>query len=138
MRDLLPEGTSVAVAARSAERQSAEERIEGILRLWDGESSSSLPCPKCLTGDVRSVGLGLDSEARSWIGEHCDRVIHSAAVLKLHTFASDGEPRIINVEGTRNILDLCEAAGIGELHYVSTAYVSGCRAGARRGAGIPE
>ena len=129
LRNLLAQGTPVAVVVRPSEKRPAVDRIEDILHLWESQSGASLPSPACLVGDVQSKDLGLDSESRSWIREHCDRVMHSAAALNLHGSVRDGEPRTTNVEGTRNVLHLCREADIGELHYVSTVYVSGCRQG---------
>ncbi len=55
-------------------------------------------------------------------------VVHSAASLKFHDDGC-GEPWLSNIEGTRNVLSLCEVAGVRKLHYVSTAYVCGLREG---------
>jgi len=55
-------------------------------------------------------------------------MMHNAASLKFHEDGS-GEPWISNLDGTRHALSLCKAAGLRELHYVSTAYVCGLRAG---------
>ena len=54
-------------------------------------------------------------------------VVHAAASTR---FATDGagEPAATNVLGTRRLLEWCEAAGVNDVHLVSSAYACGRRA----------
>ncbi|MCA9203818.1 MAG: SDR family oxidoreductase, partial [Planctomycetales bacterium] len=128
MRDLLQRGVRLAVLARPSKRESARQRIEGILQMWESQLGCDLPRPVCLEGDICSERLGLDEAAVRWVRNHCPSMLHSAASLSFHA-EPNGEPWRSNVGGTRNMLDLCQAAGIRQLHYVSTAYVCGLRRG---------
>ncbi|MEZ6114390.1 MAG: SDR family oxidoreductase [Pirellulaceae bacterium] len=128
MRDLLQRGVRLAVLARPSKRESARQRIEGILQMWESQLGCDLPRPVCLEGDICSERLGLDEQAVRWVRNHCPSMLHSAASLSFHA-EPNGEPWRSNVGGTRNMLDLCQAAGIRQLHYVSTAYVCGLRRG---------
>lgn len=78
-------------------------------------------------GDITASGLGLQDVAR--IKNHASEIFHLAAVYDLSV--SRDLAVQVNVEGTRNVLDLAEeCAGLRRLHYVSTCYVSGRYAGA--------
>ena len=75
-------------------------------------------------GDIAGPGLGLKAEHLEGVVE----VWHLAAVYDLSVDAALAHR--VNVEGTRNVLELCAALpGLERLHYVSTCYVSGRHAG---------
>ena len=82
-----------------------------------------------VAGDITTPGLGLDDPAR--LAARTRQVWHLAAVYDLSV--SEPVGRLINVEGTRHVLDFTEQAATGDgfdrLHYVSTCYVSGRYAG---------
>jgi thioester reductase-like protein len=129
VRDLLVAGHRVAVLVRSTPQQSAPERVEAIVQLWERALGRLFPRPVCLEGDVTTPGLGLSDRQQRWVGTHCRSVIHNGAVLTFHGPDREGEPWRTNLRGTRNVLDLCRALSIVDLHHVSTAYVCGDRAG---------
>ena len=96
---------------------------------WETELGRALVRPVVLEGDISESGLGLSSSDVDWLRAHCRSAIHSAASLTFHADEPTGEPYRSNVQGTRNVLDLCRAAGIRQYHHVSTAYVCGLRRG---------
>ncbi len=126
LRDLLLAGKRLAVIVRPSRQLSIHQRIETILQFWEQDLSIQLSRPVILAGNITEEFLGLDEKSRQWIAEYCDSTIHSAASL---TFLEepDGEPWRTNVDGTRNVLQLCQDTNIRKLHYVSTAYVCGMR-----------
>jgi thioester reductase-like protein len=79
-------------------------------------------------GDITQPRLGLDaSEARD-LQKQLSGCYHLAAVYDLAVSREVGQR--INVVGTRNVLELLAGAKrLEELHYVSTAYVSGTAVG---------
>jgi thioester reductase-like protein len=81
-----------------------------------------------LEGDIEQMHLGLSgAEWKALAGEVTD-VWHLAARTWLG--ASRDEMWRVNVEGTRNVLELAQAArGLNRLNHFSTAYVSGDRVG---------
>jgi len=129
LRDLLLEGVSLAVVIRSRKEESAAERLEQVVSYWESELCRSLPRPICLEGDISVAGLGLSASDRSWAGRNCSSVLHNAASLAFVGSDRAREPWLSNLTGSANVLDLCEAVGIGEMHYISTAYVCGMRTG---------
>ena len=128
LRDLLASGQRVAVLVRDARSMPAEERVRELLSSWTGPPHDRPANPVVLAGDLCAPHLGLSLAERAWVARCCKRVVHAAADVSLRcSFASD--PWTTNVEGTQQLLDLCAATGIEELHHVSTAFVCGQRAG---------
>jgi len=78
-------------------------------------------------GDVEQMHLGLSGGEFKAIARDVTDIWHLAA----RTFGAErADLRRVNVEGTRNVLDLAEAArGLRRLNHFSTAYVSGDRIG---------
>ncbi len=127
MRDLLLKGCHLAVVVRPSKRMDVHQRIEAILQYWERELGMRLPRPIVFEGDVRQPNLGLRADEILWIRKHCDRMIHSAALLQFERTAANDEPWCTNFGGTRNAVNLARLANIAEFHYLSTAYVCGKR-----------
>lgn len=128
LRNLLVAEEHVAVVVRPGKLASARERIELIMQRWEAIEGRALPRPIVLVGDLREPGLGLSEADERWIAENCGAVLHNAASM-IFRAQDDGEPHRTNVEGTRNVVELCRRAGIAEFHHVSTAYLCGMRQG---------
>lgn len=128
LRDLLLANKKLAVVVRATTKQTVQQRIETILQQWEQELGMMLSRPIYLVGDVTEPLLGLDPAAVTWLTEHCTAIVHSAASLTFFA-EGNGEPWSTNLNGTRQVLELCHATDIRELHYVSTAYVCGMREG---------
>jgi len=129
VREYLREGRRLAVVVRAAARESARQRVENIVVRWEKELGYLLPRPVVLEGDICRPGLGLEPGVAEWIARHCRSVIHNAASLTFQPDDRRGEPHRTNVEGTRNVLELCRSAGIRQFHHVSTAFICGLRQG---------
>jgi thioester reductase-like protein len=81
-----------------------------------------------MEGDVQQMHLGLSGVEWKELAAEVTEVWHLAARSRLRT--PRPELRAINVEGTRNVLELCQAAPrLRRLSHFSTAYVSGDRLG---------
>jgi len=121
----------VAVLVRSNRRQTAVERIEALMLRLEERFGRLLVRPVVLDGDICQAELGLSEFDRRWITAHCGSVIHSAASLLFRPASEhpDNEPYRTNLDGTANLLNVMNAAGITEWHYVSTAYIAGLRDG---------
>lgn len=121
----------VAVLVRGNRRQSAQERVEALIRKLEERFQRLFVRPVVLDGELCAAGLGLSAADRSWLNANCGSVIHSAANLLFKPASEhpDNEPYRTNVEGTRNLLEVTTSAGIDEWHYVSTAYIAGLRTG---------
>ena len=79
-------------------------------------------------GDVAKMHLGLSGEEYRRLAGEVTSVWHLAA---LYDLGADGDTlRAVNLEGTRHVLELAQAAErLTRLHHFSTAYVSGDRQG---------
>ena len=81
-----------------------------------------------LEGDVEQMHLGLSGVEFKALAREVTDVWHLAARARLD--APRSELRRVNLEGTRNVLELAAAArGLRRLNHFSTAYVSGDRVG---------
>ena len=84
------------------------------------DPAAALSRCRVVTGDVTLNGCGID-------GENLGRVTHvwhCAASLRYEDRYAD-EIRAINVEGTRQVLQLAESLGAETFNHISTAYVAG-------------
>jgi thioester reductase-like protein len=129
MRDLTLAEVPLAVIVRPTKWESAAQRVETALARSEMELGRSLVRPIVLEGDISEPGLGLSARDLAWVSAHCSSTLHSAASLTFHAEEASGEPWRSNVEGTRNVLNLCRQANIRRYHHVSTAYVCGQRRG---------
>ena len=125
IKDLLFENQKLAILVRPSRKQSAVERVESILQRWEKELGLELPRPVVFEGDLTNGSLSLNDEQIKWVKNHCDRIIHNAAVLTFNGVDRNDEPWTTNLTGTKNVLQFCNSCEIDEMHYVSTAYVSG-------------
>lgn len=129
VKDLLLADVPLAVLVRPTRKATARQRVETLMAYWDEFLDRRMPRPVVLAGDITEPELGLDAASGRWIAENCDRILHNAASLQFVSTGPNSEPWCSNVEGTRNVLELCKQAGIREFHHVSTAYVAGLRSG---------
>ena len=128
LKDLLRRDIPVLALIRSSRRESAQQRIEGILRRFEAQLGRALPRPVIMETDLHKPELGLTKAQINWISQHVESILHNAASL---TFVADesGEPYASNVKGMQHVLQLCQSANIRKFFHVSTCYVCGLRQG---------
>ncbi len=102
--------SALETAARDSEQEQLLERARSRVRALPGD----LLCERC---GVRAERVG-----------RIDEVWHAAATLRFEAAQRDWILRH-NEGGTRQMLALASALGVGRFNYVSTAYVSGARNG---------
>jgi thioester reductase-like protein len=131
LTDLLRSRIPVAVLARGNRQASAAQRIEQFLTCWEHQHQRRLPRPIVLQADLAQPGLGLSSADRNWLLSHAESVLHSAASVSFRPASQhpEHEPFRTNVEGTRALIELAQAAGVQEFHQISSAYACGLRRG---------
>ena len=129
LKDLLLRNEPLAVVVRNGRKTNAEQRVESIMARWESKLGKSLPRPVVITGDVSKPGLDVADKDIEWLSNHCDRVLHNAAILQFVGEHRAYEPWVTNFEGSKHVVRLARQIGATDLHYVSTAYVSGVRDG---------
>jgi len=132
VRDLLLDGQPLALVVRGDRRTSPEARVERIVSDWEAELGKRLPRPRVVAGDLSRPLCGVSTDDVEWISRHCGAVLHNAASLSFRGSDRSAEPWLSNVTGTAHLLALARAAGIDDIHHVSTAYVCGLRCGTVR------
>lgn len=121
---LLAGGRDVAVIVRPTYCWTAAQRVDEALAPC--EQQAWLPRPRTLAGDLNDDGLALGDEDCRWLSQRPIEVLHCAASIRFQCDSASGEPYRTNVDGTRNLLEVCRRLDVRAFHYVSTAYV-GCR-----------
>ena len=127
LADFLRSHIPIVVLVRPAGGMSASARIEQIIASIEQQTRRSFVRPVVLSGNLLDQDLGLTQEQQQWLQRHCRYVVHSAANLSFRPAIEhpDNEPLRTNIDGTSNLLHTCKGLGIGQFHYVSTAYVCG-------------
>jgi thioester reductase-like protein len=103
-------------------------RVFALVRASDDEAAAArLPPHARLTpvaGDIERPGLGLAPRTAALLANEVTNVVHCAASVSFDLSLEDS--RRVNVEGTRNVLELAERCpALERLSYISTAYVAG-------------
>jgi nucleoside-diphosphate-sugar epimerase len=115
---------------RAPDEARLQKRADKILKSHFGDGADAVADRfTFVRGDLLKEGLGLTDADRQMLVSECDHVVHCAASVD---FGATLEfSREYNLDGTRRVLELCEAIddahGLRRLDYVSTAYVSGNR-----------
>lgn len=122
----------VIAPVRAGDDAAAAARLDDVLRgLFGARAAGYRRRVEPVAADLTVAGLGLPPARREAIAERADQIVHCAASV---SFAlSLDEAREINLEGTRQMLDLAtlaqERGGLRRFGHVSTAYVSGTHPG---------
>lgn len=127
LKDFLASNMLLAVLVRPGKKLDARERIEATMQRWEKKLDRHLPRPVILVGNINEPMLGLNDHDQCWVANHCDSILHNAAVLKFAGAEKTQDPWRTNLGGTENVLEFAAITSIAHLHYVSTAYVCGVR-----------
>src|SRR3954466_14975389 len=102
---LLERGDRDVVAlVRGADGAAAEERLDGTLdKLWR-DPSPYRSRVRAVAGDLTAPGLGISQDERARVAQECGAVLHCAASISFDLPLE--EARQINVEGTREVIEL--------------------------------
>lgn len=118
---------------RLAEKAGRDDRLVVLVQrkhaeAVDGDAAALGKRVELVEGDVELMHLGLSGAEWKALAAEVTDVWHLAARSRLS--ASQAEFRRVNVEGTRNVVELARAARrLSRLSHFSTAYVSGDRVG---------
>ncbi|MGC9516669.1 MAG: SDR family oxidoreductase [Methanomicrobiales archaeon] len=131
IRRLIKKDCNILVLVRGKDYESALNHLKRSWREWPNLIASIDKNVQIINGDLSEYNLGLDEKEYDQLTDKINYIIHCAADLRLD--ASLEELRVINVQGTANIIKLGEKAhhkhGLKRLIHISTAYVAGKREG---------
>lgn len=105
-----------------------QSKLEGKAREELARITPDLDRIKLYTGDVSDMHLGLSSGEYRTVTTEVTQIFHLAALYSLN--ADRKAMRLVNVEGTRNVLELAgDCARLERFNHMSTSVVSGTREG---------
>ena len=107
-------------------RPESEGKVADLLTFWGVTKARAVP----VYGDLTSKKLGVSAEDIKSLKGKIDHLYHLAAVYDL---SADAESQIqVNIEGTRNAVELAKAIDVGHLHHVSSIAAAGLYEGVFR------
>ncbi|MDP3322526.1 MAG: SDR family oxidoreductase, partial [Hydrogenophaga sp.] len=107
-------------------RQASEAKVAGLREYWGVSASRALP----VFGDLTSKKLGVSADDTRALKGQIDHFYHLAAVYDLE---ADAESQIaVNIDGTRNTVELAKAIGAKHFHHVSSIAAAGLYEGVFR------
>ena len=107
-------------------RKESDNKVAALREFWGVTAARVVP----VHGDLTSKRLGLSADAIKTLKGKIDHFYHLAAVYDL---GADEESQIaVNIEGTRNTVELAKAIDAGQFHHVSSIAAAGLYEGVFR------
>ncbi len=125
---MLKVGYTVYALARPKDNISAADRVRKVLGFWDEDVlSQNYDRLRVLKGDISEENLGLCKQIINMLKCEVDEIFHCAAMTQFN--AELKKLRKVNLEGTRNICEICRqwmcGGNIKKINYLSTAFICG-------------
>jgi len=126
------ENARLRLLVRADSAQNAARRVDELMAfLFPDQDAYTRARPRVLAlwGDITQPYLGLDERDWHQLSREVDIIFHAASLADRD--ATLETSRLVNVHGTRQVIDLAYACGsrLERLLHVSSAYVSGTRGG---------
>lgn len=124
---------TVFLLLRSSSKKNVDERLSDIIEKTFPPAERALARKKiqAAAGDLTLAHLGFSAESTDRLVKECTHILHIGASTDFG--APIAESRLINVDGTRTLLEFAvKARKLGRLErldYVSTAFVAGTKSG---------
>ncbi len=110
-------------------REGSEGKLAALYDFW-GLSGSAKKRAQPVSGDLTARKLGVSADALKALKGKVDAVYHLAAVYDL---SADADSQVlVNIEGTRNMVDFAKAVDAGHVHHVSSIAAAGLYEGVFR------
>ena len=107
-------------------RRESADKVADLRSFWGVSAARALP----VFGDLTAKKLGVASEDVKKLKGQIDHFFHLAAVYDLG--ADEETQAAVNIEGTRNTVDLAKAIDAGHFHHVSSIAAAGLYEGVFR------
>lgn len=107
-------------------RQESQAKVPELLSYWGVTAARAVP----VMGDLTAKKLGVSAEDIKRLKGQVAHVYHLAAVYDL---GADEEAQVlVNIDGTRNMVELAKAIDAGHVHHVSSIAAAGLYEGVFR------
>jgi NAD(P)-dependent dehydrogenase (short-subunit alcohol dehydrogenase family) len=100
-------------------RSSHQEKLTDLFAFWQVDEQRAIP----VFGDITLPLLGISTEQLAQLSGHIDHFFHLAAIYDLN--AKEGIQQQVNVEGTRQAVQLADRLGAGHFHHCSSIAAAG-------------
>ncbi|MEO7030825.1 MAG: SDR family oxidoreductase, partial [Herbaspirillum sp.] len=100
-------------------REESAGKVPALLAYWGVGKARAIP----VFGDLRQAKLGVSKSEQKALTKNIDHFFHLAAIYDLS--ASAEEQVLVNVDGTRNTVELANALGATCFHHVSSIAAAG-------------
>ncbi|HSO45999.1 MAG TPA: SDR family oxidoreductase, partial [Rhodoferax sp.] len=107
-------------------RQGSEGKVKALREFWGASAARVIP----VAGDLTSKKLGISAADIKQLKGQIDHFYHLAAIYDLS--ADEVSQIVVNVEGTRNTVELAKAIDAGHFHHVSSIAAAGLYEGVFR------
>ncbi len=107
-------------------RKNSEGKLKALLEFWGVSAARVIPVP----GDLTDKKLGLTVDWIKQLKGQIDHFYHLAAIYDLG--ANEASQIVVNIEGTRNTIELARAIDAGHFHHVSSIAAAGLYEGVFR------
>ncbi|MBK9441112.1 MAG: SDR family oxidoreductase [Comamonadaceae bacterium] len=107
-------------------RKESEDKVRALREFWGASAARVIP----VFGDLTSKKLGISATEIKQIKGQIDHFYHLAAIYDLG--ADEATQIAINIEGTRNTVELARAIDAGHFHHVSSIAAAGLYEGVFR------
>jgi NAD(P)-dependent dehydrogenase (short-subunit alcohol dehydrogenase family) len=107
-------------------RQESEGKVAALRQYWGVGPARAVP----VFGDLTRKKLGLSAEGLKKLKAQIDHFYHLAAVYDLS--ADEASQIAVNIEGTRNTVEMAKAIDAGHFHHVSSIAAAGLYEGVFR------
>ncbi len=107
-------------------RKESEGKTAGLRQYWGVSPARAVP----VFGDITSKKLGMSTDSMKKLKGQIDHFYHLAAVYDLG--ADEASQIAVNIEGTRNTVELAKAIDAGHFHHVSSIAAAGLYEGVFR------
>ena len=107
-------------------RKESESKVAGLRQYWGASAARVVP----VFGDLTSKKLGVTADSMKSLKGNVDHFFHLAAVYDLD--ADEVSQIAVNIEGTRNTVELAKAIDARHFHHVSSIAAAGLYEGVFR------
>ncbi len=107
-------------------RHGSEGKVKALREFWGVSAARVIP----ITGDLTSKKLGVSAADLKQLKGQVDHFYHLAAIYDLG--ADEASQIVVNVEGTRNTVELARTIEAGHFHHVSSIAAAGLYEGVFR------